>query len=145
MKYKETFALRPSQIKIERIMLYLSQNRATVKEIAGVICAAHCTADRYTRHLRESGKIYICGYHSFKDKAGQDRHEAIYTIGDKPSAKMPVKDKAESARIRYHKMKKEEPAKYAAMIRRKIHYQQQQKFVPRPDIASAWVPKRNGG
>lgn len=67
----------------------------------------------------------------------------VYAAGNKRDKEKPAPlTNAEINRRQYSRIKAN-PEEYAIHLMKERHRMSVRNFVPRPDIASAWVPKRN--
>lgn len=125
-----------SEINVIRLTFILEQcafKPTSVKEICELLNLRDDTVREYFKHLRRSKKIYIKHY-----KMIDKYWTPFYLVGNKKNAEL--KDyRLDDCHYRSVKRKNDQARMARARAAKGIVAVKPKKFVPHPDIASAWL------
>lgn len=122
----------PKQQKLEALLKQMETEPMNVHKMGQFLGMSSKSAAKYITELKEAKKIYIAKY---ERTIGQ--FATFYMTGNFPDAIKPVP----YSQAKYNEKSRMRKKKMDAMQRHieKLKEQERSKFVPRPDIASAWM------
>lgn len=124
------------KLKMDRIIAALEVNQLSKRELADIACTDLRNLCRLVDELHSAKQVHIAKYER-NDKGGIPI--AFYALGEGKDAKpLPPLDK-KAINLKYCRNLRKDTVRHCAHLAKQKHYRDMKKFVPRPDMAAAWI------
>ena len=120
----------PKHLKKRELLKRMETHAMNVHEMAEFIGMSSKSTAKYITELREAKKIYI---HKYERTIGQ--FATFYMTGNFPDAPRPLA----YSQTKYNRDRRRKKIDLMRRQIEKIKAKERANFVPRPDIASAWM------